>query len=302
MIVFVTAEPVGFYHFNDSLRKELLKLDVKLFHLVPAGSEFSLLKNYFSVTEDINILAEAEVVIITGGFTSGWTRMIGLEANRLGKKLIFIELAYPGYSFERNTDLEPVLDFAFVSSYETKALVCKYFNLDNQKVKVIGLPMLDDVPIWVPSYERKILVASSVSSELQDGGRILFDWAEELVSSGWNVSIALHPRENKIFWSGFDVLEGKTLDNAANTDLVVTYPGSILVPLGHMGVPTIIPMFEAWLERMTPLNYLKSSYLIHDDIFMSVVNRIYNERKGSLQNFRVSNSVLFVNHLKTFLQ
>lgn len=300
-VVIVTAEPYGFYHIRGTLLREFQNATFETYHLIPKISgKSSAPKKYLSVTDDKNIITGSDLVILAGGGINEWLSEIGKIANAESVPVIYLEVAF-SRTERMNTFYVPKFEGAFVSDNEAKLSFEFLYKVPSNNIYAVGLPMLDDIPKWSPPKKKLVMVGTHVSSELPDGGRILKEWAEVLQKEKWKIHVALHPREDPKLWKKFKIVNNRTVDVAAKSDVVITYPGTLLRPLGEMNIPVIVPMMEKWLEHRVPYHYLKTAYLIYENDFFNTVHRAYSRIQVLESSPQYQHSKTFIFHVERFL-
>lgn len=150
--VIVTAEPHANYHLSYFDSKHARGL----VHLVPSVNDVQG-ESLVPVTDKLDVLDNAKLLVITGGVVTEWTHMIGYMANERDIPVVFSELAYT----QETPEHPHVPDFKAVSAVSPYGA----FNLHGyaehlDHIEITGHPMLDDLPEWNPE-ERRLLVLSS---------------------------------------------------------------------------------------------------------------------------------------------
>lgn len=264
-IVVATQDPFGYYHFTPTLKHYLNQLGF-VQHLIPVlpqrtGEPPRVTpeppENHLAVTNDITSIANASIVIIVGGTLSYWTHAVAKRANQHDVPVLFLEADYPAISGVTVKIGDVNIAHTIVSSYDTQHIINNYFEINDDHSAVVGLPLVDDLPRWNPTDSaRRILIATSVSSEMPDNGQALIDVADSLTQDGWDVVVSPHPKEDRSIWRDYEISKLSPIHTAANSDVVVTYPSSILVPLHVMRIPTVTMLFDERFLHIVPKSFL----------------------------------------------
>lgn len=232
-IVIVTAEPRGAYHLAP-LVEALKEAPVSFTHLVPYPEPVQG-DPVVEVSSHASVIAECDRLVVTGGTFSAWTELAARQATRLGKPVVFSELAYVGNA-EPITPCVPVA-LATALSADGAASVSRYLAVSG--VLITGTPALDDLPAWKPVARRALLLSTS-DMALRDPELSLLAVAHALRDRGWDVRVRTHPREDRMPWKGFEIVNSETqAESAASAQVVVGYPGSAHVLAAAVGVPVI---------------------------------------------------------------
>ena len=73
-----------------------------------------------------------------------------------------------------------------------------------------------------------------------DPSLALFGVAVALCKRGWDVRVRTHPREDRLPWDAFKIVDSETqAESAASAQVVIGYPGSAHVLAAAVGVPVI---------------------------------------------------------------
>ena len=279
-IVVVTQDPFAFHHFTPTLKHYLNQLGY-VQHLIPKlpqkpGQPPRVTPNppvgHLNTTNDVASIDTATIVIIVGGTLSYWTHAVGTRANQRGIPVVFLEADYPAISGVSAKIGNIKLDHTIVSSAATQLIVNSYFELPEEKSDIVGLPLVDDLPQWNPTdTARRVLLITGVSSDMPDNGQALMDVGDSLVQDGWDVVVSLNPKEDPKIWNGYTISRLSPVHTAATSDVVVTYPSSILVPLHVMRIPTATMIFDERYLHIVPKSFLslgEPTYDLEDTIRM----------------------------------
>jgi hypothetical protein len=296
-IVVATQEPFGYKNFTPTLRHYVNQLG-DVVHLIPELPQREGQppryapkppKGHLKTTNDIKAIDKASIVLIVGGVLSAWTQAVGRRANRSNVPVIFLEAEYPAISgVHRRLDGVEIKG-TVVSSEATQLILGSYFDLPASKTQIVGLPLVDDLPRWNPTETaRRVVIATSVSSEMPDDGQALMDVAETLYDEGWDIIVSLNPKEDRSFWSRYEISTKSAIFTAAESDVVVTYPSPILVPLNVMRIPTVTMLFDERYLRIVPKSIIalgEPAFDIEDTIKMvdDMSNLSFNDAEKPTQ-------------------
>ncbi len=246
-IVIVTAEPFGGYHLEplDSLLGESVH---DFYYLIPYRSPIQ--GNGLSgvqVVSDIDVIFDADRLVVTGGPYSAWTNAVALIAVGRGLEVIYSELAYVGDSVGSKS-LSPIPARLASMSEESRFRVADAFGIEVGRVEIIGSPQLDFISslqgerVYKDLAEANVLIVSSVglpSVALAD----LAAAGEVLMELGAYVSVRTHPREDVNFWldRGFSLSprDIQVVDVLKSVDYAVASTGSFNPMLFVAGIPTV---------------------------------------------------------------
>jgi hypothetical protein len=264
-IVVATQEPFAYQNFTPTLKHYLNQLG-QVEHLIPRlpqkeGQPPRKIPrppaDHLKLTLDIGAIDQASIVVIVGGTLSYWTQAVGKRANKSGVPIIFLEAEYPAINGVSSTLGGVDIAHTVVSSPATSLIVNSYFELPETRSNIVGLPLVDDLPPWTPTDSaRRVLIATSVSAEMPDDGKALIDVADSLVDDGWDIIVSLHPKEDKKLWSQYEISSKSPVFTAAESDVVVTYPSALLVPLHVMRIPTVTMLFDERFLRIVPKSFV----------------------------------------------
>lgn len=229
-IVIATAEPAGNYHFASFDEKHSRGLT----HLIPSVGEPQG-KSLVPTSDNMDIIGEADLVVLVGGEISEWTRHIGFMANEAEVPVVFSEMAYT--TKERAEYILPIIDaYSSISPYGMFNLK-GYFNEDDLEVEITGHPFLDNLPTYAPDSKR-ILIISSVFKA--DAGVELRKSVKALEAEGYNVVVRPHPREMTDAWKGFQLSdEPNLIRDLARAETMLGVPGTAFIAATALGVPSL---------------------------------------------------------------
>lgn len=258
-IVVATAEPYAAYHlqyFSEEQAEHLV-------HLVP---DVNQLQGFSKVTavDDISVLSDAALIVVTGGLLTDWTRFVGLLGNRLGIPVVFSEFAYTARTVKGEAD--PVFVGVSVASPYSLMNLKEYVLEGEVQVKITGYPMLDSVPS-VERNDKRVLILSSVSQA--DGGVALKACASRLSEAGFNVVVRPHPREDVSLWDGFELSDVDSIvEDLALSKSVVGVPGTAFAAAAVLRVPIVavegsaaadvLPLYRLIFQYVTSLNVFEA--------------------------------------------
>jgi hypothetical protein len=232
-VVIATAEPRGAYHLRPLA--EALEASAAAFtHLTPYPEPVQG-DPVVEVSTKVQVLAGCDRVVVTGGTFSAWTELVARHAVALGKPVIFSELAY----VSEPPPLHPpcAVDLVTALSPDSARVLRHYLGV--AEVQVTGTPALDDLPPWRPVPGRVVLLSTS-DMAARDPDQHLVRVAQDLESTGWEVLVRLHPREDPSPWERFTVVAGETVvESAAAAQVVLGYPGTAHVVAAAVGVPVL---------------------------------------------------------------
>lgn len=251
-VTFATAEPWGAYHLGSLVPS--LPSGIRPTHLIPHDAP--LQGRAFPASTDPAVLERTDALVCTGGGLSPWTAPLVHHANLLGVPVVLLELAYCS-PLPRLTP-PPPLEAVLVSSERSARAHAAHLRIPLSQITVVGHPALDDVPDWTP-LPRRVLAATTVSETSLDAGVTLRAGIRLLASSGFDVVVRPHPREPRHRWAEFELDHSASArEAAASSELVVTYPGSAILPFLAVGVPVIALATEEWMTSRLPAFYLEA--------------------------------------------
>lgn len=227
--VIVTAEPKANYHLSYFDKKHAKGL----IHLVPDVNDVQGV-SLIPVTDKLDVLDNAKLLVLTGGVISEWSNMLGVMANDKNVPVVFSELAYTQETFE-DSHIPRLKAISATSSYGA-------FNLHGyaehvEHVEVTGHPMLDALPVRMPEPKRVLVLSSEF--QLNDGAALKLS-IRSLEKSGWNVEVRIHPREKASDWAGFKLSSVPYLiEDLSRADVVVGVPGTGFAAAAAMHIPTL---------------------------------------------------------------
>jgi len=277
-IVVATQDPFGYHYFTPTLKHYLRQLG-HIAHLVPYfnNPDDETLKNipetpedYFYVSNNVNIIDKADLVIIVGGTMSFWTKAVGKRANERNVPVLFLEADYPAVHGTSRALGGVQIEKTIVSSPATSLIINSYFGFPEKDSAIVGLPLVDDLPEWKPSSTaRKVMIATSVSADMPDNGKDLVDVAHQLQNEGWDVTVCLHPKEDRNIWADFAISSKTAVETASKSDVVVTYPSSVLIPLHVMRIPAVTLLYDERFLQIVPKSFVslgEPSYSSNDTL------------------------------------
>lgn len=224
MILIATAEPYGGYHLSpfSSWASELV-------HLTPAPSVHS---GPIRTSSDRRLLAEADLLVVTGGRITDWTAE---AAGGACSPVVYSELAF--------VDPSPgpplLLAGASACSEYSRAAVASHLRISSSRLSVLGSPSLDRLPAWKPR-KMEALLLTCVAHERPDAALAARDAGRLLTGDGWSVRVHLHPRDDSGLWSAeFEQAKGSLAEEARTAALCVGVAGTGFLTAIAMGVPTL---------------------------------------------------------------
>ena len=240
-IVTVTAEPQANYHFQD-FPEHLVQ---GITHLVPDNTRIQG-KSFLPTTDDLNILNDADLLVVEGGDFTDWTTRIAFLANSLNIPVVLTELAYNS-AIPSENPLPELIGVSANSPYGAENYR-KYLG-GREDIVITGHTMLDSLPKWEP-IDKTVLCLSSES--LVDDGVALKESIALLEAEGYKVTVRCHPREDKTLWKGYNLSDGsKLLDELATTNFVIGVAGTAFSAVLAMGIPTVI-IKESTADNVLP--------------------------------------------------
>ena len=236
-VVIATAEPLGAYHLeplHDAMREATRKGN-QFTHLIPypetvQGTPWDV------TTANIAVLDDADLVVVTGGGFTAWTELVARRCEQLGKPFVVTELAYGAQPDGRPHPAPYSVSAMSPAGAENLA---NYHHIGLGSVTVTGTPLLDTLPTWEPIAGR-VLILSSVDATTRDPELLLRSIAHHLETSGRQIVIRCHPREDRTPWASFTFDTSPTpADAARHAEVVVGYPGSAHAVVAALGVPVV---------------------------------------------------------------
>jgi len=256
-IAVVTAEPHAAYHLRAL--DPVLPAGVVLRHVVPSCSPRQG-SSLIEATDDITVVTQASRLVTVGGGLSAWTANIAQVANQAGVPVTYTQLAV--LAAMPAPPVIPVIDHVTAVSVHDAHLLADYFHVSVADVTITGSPLLDEVASQSRRSEnaqpgqsgvpRRVLLVGTSGLPERDRDMGLRDVGRHLRATGWQVDVALHPREqSRHLWDEFPHLPGPVLPAASTYDVVVMYPGT-LTPLIAGLVPTVVYSPTAATEQELP--------------------------------------------------
>lgn len=207
MFVIATAEPYGAYHLKPI---EAVLRSYDTMYLTPDDKPLQGVLELPRVFEVEDSVSAADIVIITGGNLNDWTREVAETGFKLGKCVIFLELAYLSIPPALKAGFSKSLALVIAGSEKSANSLQNYFNVDGSLVKVLGYPNNDnilDVNIS-PLPERTVLFLTNTETDVE-GCKDLKQAAMHASAAGFEVLLRRHPRDIKE-WT--DLPEGMVTD------------------------------------------------------------------------------------------
>jgi len=273
-IVIATAEPRGAYHI-EPMYEEMRRSSAVFYHLVPYPEAVQG-RPWENTVSDLEILATADRVVLTGGGYTPWTELVAHRAESMGIPIVVSELA-SGSSPDARIYPQPLAVSAM--SPAGARLFAEYYCKDVENVFITGIPLLDTIPVWKPEPKRALLL-STAGAEERDPSNSLRRVAENLQTLGWRVVVRPHPRESLEQWLGFELDRSSSpAIAAANALVAVGYPGSAHAVVAALGVPVVAlaPNFE--MRSALPVEQRSA-----------IANWIYHPNELDIENLRVASA------------
>jgi hypothetical protein len=250
-LVVSTAEPLGAYHLA-SLPVEMCSADHHFVHLVPYVETLQG-SHGFAVASDLDEALSADLLVVTGGDLSVWTKSLALLANSRGVPVFYSQLALGTVSSLHSDVLFSGATFMSELGMErSPAFLKNYTNT------VTGNPQLDKASSSVPARESVLLLSTS-DSVSRDPEQHLLKLGRMLLDAGWTVTVRPHPRESTGTWSEFKTDSHSSFAAQVSSHAVVVgYPGSLLPLSGALNRPTLSLAPTGELRGVLDTEWLKS--------------------------------------------
>ena len=250
-LVVATSEPLGAYHLTP-LSVDLYSADHHFIHLVPYAEPLQG-SHGFEVTSDLEEALSADLLVITGGDLSAWTKSLALLANSQEVPVFYSQLALGTVSSRHSDVLFSGATFMSELGMERSPAFLK--NCVNT---VTGNPQLDKGGRSVPARKSVLLLSTSDSSD-RDPEQHLLKLGRALLDAGWTVTVRPHPRERTDTWIEFKTDSNSSfVTQAVSHAVVVGYPGSLLPLSGALKRPTLSLSPTEEFREILDTEWLKS--------------------------------------------
>ena len=238
-VVVATNEPWGTYHVR-SLLDDVAARGGQLALVVPDRSRVS-------TAETVPVLTPEEVadwgpdLLVVNGATSWPTQVSNFLS---GVPLVASSLAYLNpVEGEGSATLRPRLLTVTAGSQAEAETFAVHLGIPVERVRVVGIPQLDDRPDWQPEAGT-VLVLTSVTYPDPTGGaapgtQLLLDAAHALQDTGRRIVVGIHPREDRSLWADFEIAAEGSLAASARAEVAVGIPGSVFPKIAAVGVPLV---------------------------------------------------------------
>lgn len=254
-VLIATSEPWGTYH-SRFVMPELIKRGIDASHLVPdlenlAKPGFGRANEGIPVSVGLESILTADLLVVNFLIPDSWPAKAAQIAWANGIPVVFSHLAYLGPKVPKSVN-GPFCTITAPSASDALD-VANHLGVPLEQVNIVGTPALDQMPYYSPLAKRALIV-TSVTGEI-GGENLLLKSALTLGQIGWDIHIALHPREDRQLWSKFEISSADTLIAAASAQVVVGIAGSIFPTLAALGVP-LVRVVNADLDKAIPASIL----------------------------------------------
>lgn len=227
MILFATHGE----HDSSRIRPLMQAFGENMVHLVPRY--FQIQEGLVPYSDDIALINTADAIVITGGHVDDWTADIAMRGKENGVPVFFLETSEIPTERSNPHNLEDLVEHAFCGSAMSKLIISSDMQISDQKVSVIGYPILDEIQKPEKGGQdmklRSILVV--VDSAMKDSVRQeLLALARRLRSLGYYITLRIE---------GHSILDNQNLEiptsqetlseDIAAHDGVITTPGLISI-------------------------------------------------------------------------
>ncbi|MBT2212801.1 hypothetical protein [Actinomadura sp. NEAU-AAG7] len=235
-VLVATNEPWGTYHVAPLLA-EAARRGVRLTQLVPDHSQ---IKPDDPVPVAVPGRApRADLLVVAGA--GDWPLECARRFRHL--RLAASSLAYlgpdeaPGAWWLRHRLR------AITSSSPAEARAFAGYLGTHRRVRVVGSPQTDDLPVRAPE-QGLVLVVTSVTRPDGTGGaapgtELLLKAAENLRSAGKRILVGLHPREDRRLWEKYEISTVPTLRASARAEAAIGIPGTVFPLIAAVGTPLV---------------------------------------------------------------
>lgn len=239
-----TAEPFGYYH------TERVRSHARTLHNVTVGvivPHFDPHAPHHLTQYTPDMIADCNLIVVNSLSPGAWTSSVADLArhSRTPPPLVFSWCAYlnEGRSGDPHAN-----NLSAVTAPSQLALDNARNHLgwagnswgETPPEHVVGDPALDTAPPFhlLTRHPKRVAIVTSVSEEIP-GGDDLREATDALHATGWDVRVALHPRENPDVWAPYPRAVGETLNEAALASRIVCHPGTAIGKLLATGTPVV---------------------------------------------------------------
>lgn len=227
---------------KDSAHGEIEPLleafDDEILLLVPKISSFDGSK--ITLSEDLSLVEKATAVVITGGPLTDWTVNIAMRSKEAGVPVHFLETSMLNIERVVPHNLGDLVEHAFCGSPMSKLAICDEMGIVDQKVSVIGYPLLDIITKREESSDIKIrsllIVLDDSVTKLQASE--LLSLSKLLQSLGYAVTVRVANGDSSEGANkDLPVAEGSLDEELLACDGVIGAPGLLSVAAYAAGKP-----------------------------------------------------------------
>lgn len=206
--------------------------------LVPKISNAN--KSKIPLSEDLSLVEKATAVIITGGPLTDWTVDIAMRSKEAGIPVHFLETSMLNTERVVPHNLGDLVEHAFCGSPISKLAICDEMGIVDQKVSVIGYPLLDTITKREESSDikiRSLLVALDDSVNEKQAIELL-SLSRMLQSLGYVVTVRVANYDNSGGESkDLSISKGSLDEELLACDGVIGMPGLLSVAAYAAGKP-----------------------------------------------------------------
>ncbi|TDD90814.1 hypothetical protein E1298_12535 [Actinomadura rubrisoli] len=235
-VLIATNEPWGTYHVAPLLA-EAARRGVRLTQLVP---DLSKVKPDEPVpVATLDRAPRADLLVVAGA--GDWPLECAARLRRL--PVAASSLAYLGPDEAPGARRLRHRLRTITSSSRAEARAFASYLGTHRRVRVVGSPQTDDLPVRAPE-PGLVLVVTSVTHPDGTGGaapgtELLLRAADALKRSGKRVLVGLHPREDRTLWERYEISGVPTLRASARAEAAIGIPGTIFPLIAAVGTPLV---------------------------------------------------------------
>lgn len=235
-IAVVTNEPWGTYHLRPLLPLLDQRPDIEVLHVVPdlAGAPAGPAADLHAGPH----LSDVDLLVVTGA--TAWPAEVAAANPAL--PIVASCLAYMNPDRAAAADhIAHRLRWATAASPADANAFAGHLGIQPEDVQVVGNPVLD-IPAPVTRTGHTLVLTSVTRADATGGAapgtQLLATTVIDLLTTGHDIVVRLHPREDRTLWHAHPIDTSPTARAAAaGARLVVGIPGTAFAEVAAQGVP-----------------------------------------------------------------